>query len=72
MKIIDADNNEAIRYLHEQLDIVIESGYISLEDISMILDNLATSYSDKDKQRIKEEDEIYEDMKNNFGRFNEE
>lgn len=72
MKIIDADNNEAIRYLHEQLDIVIESGYISLEDISMILDNLAASYSDKDKQRIKEEDEIYEDMKNNFGRFNEE
>lgn len=49
MKIIDVDNDEAIQYLHEQLDIVIENGYISLEDISMILDNLATSYSDKDK-----------------------
>ncbi|MDK0621636.1 hypothetical protein P5E90_12410 [Clostridium perfringens] len=72
MKIIDVDNNEAIQYLHKQLDIVIENGYISLEDISIILDSLATSYSDEDRQRIKEEDEIYEDMKNNFGRFNEE
>ena len=57
MKIIDVDNNEAIQHLHEQLDEVIENGYISLEDISMILDNLATSYSDEDKQRIKEDDE---------------
>lgn len=48
MKIIDVDNNEAIQYLHEQLDIAIESGYISLEDISMILDSLATSCSDED------------------------
>ncbi|MDM0716953.1 hypothetical protein QTH81_01505 [Clostridium perfringens] len=40
MKIIDLDNNEAIQYLHEQLDIVIENGNVSLEDISMVLDNL--------------------------------
>ncbi|MDM1008269.1 hypothetical protein QTI98_03620 [Clostridium perfringens] len=40
MKIIDVDNNEAIQYLHEQLDIVIENGNISLEDISMVLDSL--------------------------------
>ncbi|HAT4181242.1 TPA: hypothetical protein I9Z90_002820 [Clostridium perfringens] len=40
MKIIDVDNNEAIQYLHEQLDIVIENGNVSLEDISMVLDNL--------------------------------
>ena len=57
MKIIDVDNNEAIQHLHEQLDIVIENGYISMEDISMILDSLAISYSDEDKQRIKEDDE---------------
>lgn len=50
MKIINVDNNEAIQCLHEQLDIVIENGYINLEDISMILDSLATSYSDKDKE----------------------
>ncbi|ELC8344117.1 hypothetical protein KLF32_06060 [Clostridium perfringens] len=40
MKIIDVDNNEAIQYLHEQLDIVIENGNVSLEDISMVLDSL--------------------------------
>lgn len=40
MKIIDVDNNEAIQYLHEQLDIVIENGNVSLEDISMVLDAL--------------------------------
>lgn len=40
MKIIDVDNNEAIQYLYEQLDIVIENGNVSLEDISMVLDAL--------------------------------
>lgn len=40
MKIIDVDNNEAIQYLHEQLDIVIENGNVSLEDISIVLDSL--------------------------------
>ncbi|UUR85199.1 hypothetical protein NQ193_06510 [Clostridium perfringens] len=40
MKIIDVDNNEVIQYLHEQLDIVIENGNVSLEDISMALDAL--------------------------------
>ncbi|ELC8404044.1 hypothetical protein QYB72_001150 [Clostridium perfringens] len=40
MKIIDVDNNEVIQYLHEQLDIVIENGNVSLEDISMVLDAL--------------------------------
>lgn len=40
MKIIDVDNNEAIQYLHEQLDIVIKNGNVSLEDISMVLDSL--------------------------------
>lgn len=50
MKIIDVDNNEAIQHLHEQLDIVIENGYISLEDISIILDSLATSCSDEEKE----------------------
>ena len=51
MKIIDVDNNEATQYLHEKLDIVIENGYISLEDIGIILDNLATSCSDEERQR---------------------
>lgn len=40
MKIIDVDNSEAIQYLHEQLDIVIENGNVSLEDISIVLDSL--------------------------------
>lgn len=57
MKIIDVDNNEAIQHLHEKLDIVIENGYVSLEDISIILDSLATSYSDEERQRIKEDNE---------------
>ncbi|HAT4314990.1 hypothetical protein ACV3X1_00480 [Clostridium perfringens] len=47
MKIIDVDNNEAIQYLHEQLDSVIVNGNVFYETISMTLDALKEANSNK-------------------------
>lgn len=52
---------------------IIEDG-TSKEEIKQRVDNILKAIREEEieRQRIKEEDEIYEEMKNNFGRFNEE
>lgn len=44
------------------------------DEIKQKVDNILKDIREEEieRQRIKEEDEIYEEMKNNFGRFNEE
>lgn len=52
---------------------IIEDG-TSKEEIKQRVDNILKDIREEEieRQRIKEEDEIYEEMRNNFGRFNRE